>query len=80
MHQHNPEPAFAQPAMMAVQIMYKVTMIREKRRRHKANADDDNDGEKRELETVDAFCTSTWKQGSGGGWKLCAQQLVPLNT
>lgn len=80
MHRHNPEPAFAQPAMMAVQIMYKVTMVRERRRRHKSKRDDGDDGEHRELETVDAFCTSTWKQGSSGGWKLCAQQLVPLKT
>lgn len=72
LHTHNPEPAFAQPAMMAVQIMYKVTLIRERHRQH-------HHQEQGNLETVNAFCTSTWRQGSGGGWKLCAQQLVPVS-
>lgn len=95
MHKRDPAPAFAQPAMMAVQIMYRVTLVREGRRRrhhhhHHGRAEGDGDGEGGDetegegeaagatLETVDAFCTSTWRQGSSGGWKLCAQQLVPL--
>lgn len=74
MHKHDPEPAIAEVEMMAVQIMYRITMIREKGNRH----GDEEEDKGSSLQTVDAFCTSTWRQGAGGGWKLCAQQLVPI--
>lgn len=112
MHRHDPAPAFAQPAMMAVQIMYKVTLVRERHRhrhhRHKNHSrhrqeegagegmegkegkegkdgggEANKEGEReatKEWETVDAFCTSTWKQGSAGDWKMCSQQLVPVTS
>lgn len=108
MHRRDPAPAFAQPAMMAVQIMYKVTLVRERHHHrhhrhhhhhhHHHQEDGNGDGEgkegeagdagdageqgegeaNKEWETVDAFCTSTWKQGSAGDWKMCSQQLVPV--
>lgn len=98
MHSRDPAPAFAQPAMMAVQIMYRVTLVRERHRRRRKHrrarheggeeeddgavkadeGEEDGEDEAPSMESVDAFCTSTWRQGSNGGWKLCAQQLVPL--
>ncbi|KUI73590.1 hypothetical protein VM1G_09183 [Cytospora mali] len=75
MHKHNPDPAIAEVEMMAVQIMYKITLIREKRNHHHGNEEEDG---RSNLQTVDAFCTSTWRQGASGDWKLCAQQLVPV--
>lgn len=78
MHKKDPEVAIAQVEMMSVQIMYKVTLIRERHhRRHHHQRDGEGEGEKT-LQTVDAFCSSTWRQGAGGDWKLCAQQLVPV--
>lgn len=87
MHRHDPTPAFGQPAMMAVQIMYKVTLIREGSRHHhhhrhkKGEAKGEVNGaeEGPNLQTVNAFCTSTWKQDASGGWKLSVQQLVPVS-
>lgn len=87
MHEKDPSVAIAQVEMMSVQIMYKVTLIREKHHRRKHHQD--QEGESGEagggegatettLQTVDAFCSSTWRQGAGGDWKLCAQQLVPV--
>lgn len=85
MHKHDPEVAIAQVEMMSVQIMYKVTLIRERHRRHhrsKGKEGEEQDGGEEDgettLQTVDAFCSSTWRQGAGGDWKLCAQQLVPV--
>lgn len=92
MHRHDPTPAFGQPAMMAVQIMYKVTLIREGSRHHhhhrhhhpqngETNAEvDREEDEGPKLQTVNAFCTSTWKQDASGGWKLSVQQLVPVSS
>lgn len=94
MHKHNPTPAYGQPAMMAVQIMYKVTLIREGSRRHHHHhhhhhhrSEKKAEGESEEsedqvpnLQTVNAFCTSTWKQDASGGWKLSVQQLVPVSS
>lgn len=75
MHRHHPTPATANVEMFAVQIMYKMTLIRETSHRHgKA----DGSKSKPDLSKVDAFCTSTWRQGSSGGWKLCSQQLIPV--
>lgn len=91
-HKHDPKPAFGQPAMMAVQMMYKVTLIREgSRHRHHHHHNhhhhrDDSEAEKEDedegpnLQTVNAFCTSTWKQDASGGWKLSVQQLVPVSS
>lgn len=95
-HAHDPRPAFGQPAMMAVQIMYKVTLVREapprrqhRHRRRKGEVDESEEGAGGDetpspspspnLQTVVAFCTSTWKQDSSGGWKLAVQQLVPVS-
>lgn len=96
MHAHDPEPAVAEVEMMAVQIMYRITLIREGRRHrhrhrhhhHRGGGEGDGDeGEeegkdeeegKPSLQAVDAFCTSTWRQGASGDWKLCAQSLVPV--
>lgn len=83
MHKRDPKPAFGQPAMMAVQIMYKITLIREVPRQHhhhrgEAEAEDEESGP--DFQTVNAFCTSTWKQDASGGWKLCVQQLVPVSS
>lgn len=85
-HKHDPDPAFGQPAMMAVQIMYKVTLIREgprhRHRRHRGEAktEQESEDEGPNLQTVNAFCTSTWKQDASGGWKLSVQQLVPVSS
>lgn len=94
MHEEDPAVAIAQVEMMSVQIMYKVTLVRERhhRQHHHHHHDDTHRGQGQEgeagaegdgdrettLQTVDAFCSSTWRQGSGGEWKLCAQQLVPV--
>lgn len=92
MHKHNPKPAFGQPAMMAVQIMYKLTLIREgHRHRHRHHRGEgktegeregerEGQGEGSNLQTVNAFCTSTWKQYANGEWKLSVQQLVPVSS
>lgn len=86
-HKHDPTPAFGQPAMMAVQVMYKITLIREGSRHHhhhrqKGETEAETNGEEGEpnLQTVNAFCTSTWKQDASGGWKLSVQQLVPVSS
>ncbi|KAG8160534.1 hypothetical protein KVR01_010070 [Diaporthe batatas] len=87
MHRHDPTPATANVEMFAVQIMYRMTLIRETTHRHHHhhhnNHDDDKvDEEKKskpDMQKVDAFCTSTWRQGSNGGWKLCSQQLIPIS-
>lgn len=48
------------------------------------DGEEEGDGEGAEeasektLQAVDAFCSSTWRQGVGGDWKLCAQHLVPV--
>lgn len=47
------------------------------------DGEEEGDGEGAEagektLQAVDAFCASTWRQGVGGDWKLCAQHLVPV--
>lgn len=76
-HKHDPEPAIAEVEMMAVQIMYKITLIRESRHHH-SKEEGGEEGNSPHLQSVDAFCTSTWRQGAGGDWKLCAQQLVPV--
>lgn len=76
-HKHDPEPAIAEVEMMAVQIMYRITLIRERRRHHHSKEESD-EGNSPELQSVDAFCTSTWRQGASGDWKLCAQHLVPV--
>lgn len=73
MHKHDPEPAIAEVEMMAVQIMYRITLIRERRKHHQQGEEG-----KPDLQSVDAFCTSTWRQGAGGDWKLCSQSLVPV--
>ena len=80
MHKHDPTPATANVEMFAVQIMYRMTLIRERSQRHHHHRDGKTDGEKSkpDLQKVDAFCTSTWRQGSSGGWKLCSQQLIPV--
>lgn len=94
MHRHDPEPAIAEVEMMAVQIMYRITLIRERRRhRHhhhhqrgegkgeegkKDGEEKEGEEEKSSLQAVDAFCTSTWRQGASGDWKLCSQFLVPV--
>lgn len=87
MHKHDPEVAIAQVEMMSVQIMYKVTLIRERHHRHHHHhhrgegetGEEGNDGEgDKTVQTVDAFCSSTWRQGASADWRLCAQQLVPL--
>lgn len=84
MHKHDPKPAFGQPAMMAVQYMYKVTLVREVPRSHhhhqKGETAADGLDPGPDLQTVHAFCTSTWKQDASGGWKLCVQQLVPVSS
>lgn len=101
-HEADPAVATAQVEMMGVQIMYKVTVVRERRhRRHHhrhhrhrhgkggdkgkgEDGEEEGDGEGAEeagektLQAVDAFCASTWRQGVGGDWKLCAQHLVPV--
>lgn len=82
MHKRDPTPAFGQPAMMAVQIMYKITLIREVPR-HQHHRKGEAAGEEDpgpDLQSVHAFCTSTWKQDASGGWKLCVQQLVPVSS
>ncbi|ROW06894.1 hypothetical protein VMCG_04194 [Cytospora schulzeri] len=82
MHKHDPEPAIAEVEMMAVQIMYRITLIRERRKHHHhQHGEGEREGEEEgrpSLQTVDAFCTSTWRQGASGDWKLCAQSLVPV--
>lgn len=90
MHKHNPELAIAQVEMMSVQIMYKVTLIREGHHHHHSHShsyhgdgqedtqNEEEGGDGRGLEKVDAFCASTWRQGAGGDWKLCAQQVIPV--
>lgn len=87
MHEQDPEVAIAQVEMMSVQIMYKVTLLREKHHHHRGHRHREGEGEaekegeeaaEKTLQTVDAFCSSTWRQGAGGDWKLCAQQLVPV--
>lgn len=83
MHKHDPQPAIAEVEMMAVQIMYRITLIREKRKHHHHRGEGEGgkgEGEDQgpSLQTVDAFCTSTWRQGASGGWKLCSQSLVPV--
>lgn len=75
-HSREPRLAFAQPAMMAVQVMYRVTLIRERHHRH-SKKEGGGEGEV-EMETVEAFCCGSWRQGSSGGWKMCAQQVVPI--
>ena len=62
----DPEPQIVEVALMAVQIMYRVTVTR---------VDDDNPG--RQPQSVDAMVSSTWRQGAGGDWKLCGQMCVP---
>lgn len=83
-HKHNPKPAFGQPAMMAVQYMYKITLVREVPRshnhHHKGDTASDGEDPGPDFQTVKAFCTSTWKQDASGGWKLCVQQLVPVSS
>ncbi|KAK7747892.1 hypothetical protein SLS53_001144 [Cytospora paraplurivora] len=76
-HKHNPEPAIAEVEMMAVQIIYRISLFRERRHRH-GGGEGEEGGEGANLQTVEAFCTSTWRQGASGDWKLCAQSLVPV--
>ncbi|KAI3393556.1 hypothetical protein diail_4147 [Diaporthe ilicicola] len=79
MHKHDPTPATANVEMFAVQIMYRMTLVREKtHRHHHRHKKTDEENSKPDLQQVDAFCTSTWRQGSSGGWKLCSQQLIPV--
>lgn len=83
MHRHDPMPATANVEMFAVQIMYRMTLIREASHRphnhHRHDKADEEKKSKPDLQKVDAFCTSTWRQGSSGGWKLCSQQLIPIS-
>lgn len=78
-HKHDPEPAIAEVEMMAVQIIYKISLFRERRHRRGGGEGAGEDaGGGAHLQTVDAFCTSTWRQGASGDWKLCVQSLVPV--
>lgn len=74
MWKHDPEPAIAEVEMMAVQIMYRVTVMVEGKKGKKGE-----DGKRKPAETeeIEAMATSTWRQGAGGDWKLCAQMVVP---
>ncbi|POS81600.1 hypothetical protein DHEL01_v200038 [Diaporthe helianthi] len=72
MHKEHPEPAIAEVDMMGVQIIYRVTVIRS----------DGSSGaglDPEDMEKVEAWCTSTWRQLAGGDWKLVAQLLVPIS-
>merc|ERR1712183_773156 len=60
MHRHDPTPATANVEMFAVQIMYRMTLIRETaHRHHHRHAEVDGEERKPDLQKVDAFCTST---------------------
>ncbi|EON96041.1 hypothetical protein UCRPA7_8451 [Phaeoacremonium minimum UCRPA7] len=61
----DPEPQIVEIDMMAVQIMYRVTVQRV------------DDAGRTKPYSVDALVTSTWRQGAGGDWKLCGQMCVP---
>ncbi|KAG6368376.1 hypothetical protein INS49_002581 [Diaporthe citri] len=69
-HKEDPEPAIAEVDMMGVQIIYRVTVIKSD------NGSTDLDPD--EMDKVEAWCTSTWRQLAGGNWKLVAQLFVPI--
>ena len=57
------DPEFVEIDMMSCALTYRVTV---------------QNGMGKDAETIEAMCTTVWRQGAGGDWKCCVHHMSEL--